>query len=183
MFRLSLARPYRGRTTNSDRYRNFDNHGVVSDACGAAFPEAPWKCTFGQFRMPFVTTPYLMAASQFDAWQISNEVLGYNGIVKAPKLDADEATFVVALGEKTRALVRALPSPRSAPKSSVFAIACYSHHVSEKAKFHAEVSAKNVSQNDALFWFLQPTVTAPLKYVDDCAGFDCGGVPAGHCLA
>lgn len=164
-------------------YENFNNVGVVSDACGRAYPEAPWKCTFGQFRMPFLTAPYLMAASQFDGWQISNEVLGYNGLAKDPKFDAPELAYVDALGERTAALVSALPSKANAKKSSVYSIACYSHHVSEKAGFYDEVTTRNVSQASALFWFLQESITTPLKYVDSCDpyGFDCGGFPANHC--
>ena len=43
----------------------------IPPACAAAYPgEEGWKCLYGQFRIPFVTTPYLMSASQFDKYQL-----------------------------------------------------------------------------------------------------------------
>ncbi|KAH8050662.1 pectin acetylesterase [Aureococcus anophagefferens] len=108
----------------------------------------------------------------FDGWQISNSILGYNGIVADPVLDADETSYADALADTTRGLVAALPAKKvSDPKSSVFSIACYSHHASEKAKFADERALdSNASQADALFMFLQPSVTTSLKYVDGGAG-------------
>ncbi|KAH8053486.1 pectin acetylesterase [Aureococcus anophagefferens] len=77
----------------------------------------------------------------FDGWQISNSILGYNGIVADPVLDANETAYADALADTTRGLVAALPAKQvSDPKSSVFSIACYSHHASEKAKFADERS-------------------------------------------
>lgn len=155
-------------------YEHFDTSGVCSSECLQVFADAPWKCTFGEYRMPFLKTPYLMAASQFDGWQISNEVLGYNGIVADPTLDAGELAYVLELGNETRAQVSLLPGEAGAKKSSVFSIACYSHHVSEKIKFSTEVSMNQVSQSDALYWFLQDSIKTSLMYVDDCDGFNCG---------
>ena len=159
-------------TEMEDAYENFDTSGVVDAACEEAFPDAPWKCTFGEYRMPFLKTPYLLVASQFDGWQISNSILGYNGIVADPVLDANETAYADALADTTRGLVAALPAKKvSDPKSSVFSIACYSHHASEKAKFADERALdSNASQADALFMFLQPSVTTSLKYVDGGAG-------------
>ena len=89
-----------------------------------------------------------------------------------PALDADETAYADALADTTRGLVAALPAKKvSDPKSSVFSIACYSHHASEKAKFADERALdSNASQADALFMFLQPSVTTSLKYVDGGAG-------------
>ena len=39
----------------------------IPPACAAAYTGAEgWKCLYGQYRLPFVMTPYLMSASQFD---------------------------------------------------------------------------------------------------------------------
>ena len=46
--------------------------GRLGPLCVAAYPEPSeqWKCLYGQFRMPYVTTPYLLSASQFDKYQL-----------------------------------------------------------------------------------------------------------------
>ena len=158
----------------AEAYAHFNASAVAGAPCAAAHGDEPWKCLFGQYRMPFLETPYLMVASQFDGWQISNEVLGYNGIVPEPTLDAAELAYVDALANDTLSLVSALPTKKvSDPKSSIFSIACYSHHVSEKTKFATEKTDTNISQADALFWFLEPSITTSLKYIDDStiAGF------------
>ena len=104
--------------------------------------------------------------------QLHAAPVGYNGIVADPVLDANETAYADALADTTRGLVAALPAKKvSDPKSSVFSIACYSHHASEKAKFADERALdSNASQADALFMFLQPSVTTSLKYVDGGAG-------------
>ena len=42
--------------------------------CAAAYPpEEQWKCLYGQYRLPFVQTPYFLSASQFDAFQVTSQ--------------------------------------------------------------------------------------------------------------
>jgi len=39
----------------------------IPPSCSAAYPgDEEWRCLYGQYRLPFVTTPYLLSASQFD---------------------------------------------------------------------------------------------------------------------
>ena len=46
----------------------FANAGaLIPAACAAAYPGAEWKCLFGQYRMPFVTTPYFLNEAQVRA--------------------------------------------------------------------------------------------------------------------
>lgn len=43
----------------------------LGEECAAIYPEGEqWKCLFGEYRLPFVKTPYLMSASQFDRYQL-----------------------------------------------------------------------------------------------------------------
>ena len=37
---------------------------IISEACAAAYPSAQYKCMFGQYRMPFLQTPYFLVQSQ-----------------------------------------------------------------------------------------------------------------------
>jgi hypothetical protein len=42
----------------------------LGTACAAAYPGAEgWKCLYGQYRLPFVTTPYFLNSAQFDSFQ------------------------------------------------------------------------------------------------------------------
>lgn len=54
------------------KYALFNTTGILSDECVAAYPSPSeqWKCQFGQYRMPFVKTPYFVIASQYDSYQL-----------------------------------------------------------------------------------------------------------------
>ena len=150
-------------------YDNFNYSGAVGD-CGAAYGESDrWKCVFGQYRAPFLKTPYLIAAARFDSWQVSHDCLGYDGIAPSPRLDADETTYVEALGNETHDLLATLPG-------GVFSVACYSHHVSEGAKFYSETTLANNSLADALARLLGGD--AGFLWADACGGFGCGACGA-----
>ena len=44
---------------------------LVAPACAATYPGQLWRCAFGQYSLPFVQTPYLLAQPQFDRAQLS----------------------------------------------------------------------------------------------------------------
>ena len=48
--------------------------GRASAECVASFPTEPWKCALGVYRMPFVKTPFMMVASQSDAFQLFEDL-------------------------------------------------------------------------------------------------------------
>jgi hypothetical protein len=48
--------------------------GRASARCASAYTSEPWKCALGVYRMPYVTTPYLMVASQADAFQMGEDI-------------------------------------------------------------------------------------------------------------
>ena len=53
------------------KYKYFNTHGILSRDCTDAFePSEQWKCQFGEYRMPFVKTPYFLITSQFDSYQL-----------------------------------------------------------------------------------------------------------------
>lgn len=54
------------------KYALYNTLRVISDDCAAAYPDTSeqWKCQFGQYRMPFVKTPYFVIASQYDSYQL-----------------------------------------------------------------------------------------------------------------
>lgn len=56
-------------------FDHFNVTGVIPTDCAATYPgDDMWKCTMGQYRMPFLKTPFLLIASQFDSYQLGNNV-------------------------------------------------------------------------------------------------------------
>ena len=69
----------------------------LDPGCAAAYPgEESWKCLFGEYRMPFLKTPYLLVASQDDAFQ-----LGYDLGSFEPTSD-QERTYAANFAAQTR---------------------------------------------------------------------------------
>lgn len=54
------------------KYKYFNTLAVLSSECLATYPQPvdQWKCQFGEYRMPFVKTPYFLISSQFDSYQL-----------------------------------------------------------------------------------------------------------------
>jgi hypothetical protein len=151
--------------------RNCSSHYVGADA---------WKCMFGQFRMPFVETPYLIVASQFDAFQ-----LGFN-VGHEPKTDAEKA-YAEVLAKQTVQIMNDLKSgfvppaksPSGITSNAVFSWACYNHDVDTTSSGFDGFTCGNpgTTMHSALSQFLQlakPTSQPPLLWMDSCSGFACG---------
>lgn len=153
-------------------WTNFNASATVeagTAVCTNVFFQSPWKCAMGQYAAPFVTqTPHLVVASQFDAWQISNSVLGFNGIVFYPGFDEDQLEYVLSFGEATKGSL----SNTLAMSTAVVSPACYSHHLSEMPNFWADTTIDNASQASALADLLLRGVVG--RHIDDCDGFNCG---------
>lgn len=149
---------------------NFNASSVVPPDCKKKYagPDA-WKCLFGQYRMPFVKTPNLMIAAQFDAWQLSHLVHGYSGIEKNPTFTADELKYIEKFGQMTleqTVLLRNF-TPRA---GSVYSTACFDHHITEKPGFWTATTSAGLSESDAV---------SRIRFgsgfnVDSCAGYNCG---------
>jgi hypothetical protein len=149
---------------------NFNGSSIVSSDCAAAYKTEPWKCLFGQYRMPFLTTPYLMAAAQFDGWQLSHLVHDCSGIEKDPVYTSEQAKYVEDFGAKTRALAQTLPSGKT-PWAIVYSTACYNHHISEHTSFWTVATSRGTSESDAMKLLLQRKGG---QLIDSCSGFNCG---------
>jgi len=149
---------------------NFNGSSVVSSDCAAAYATEPWKCLFGQYRIPFLTTPYLLAAAQFDGWQLSHEVHDYAGIEADPVYTSQQLAYVDRFGGQTHAFAQTLPSRRT-PWAIVYSTACYNHHISEKTGFWAVATGKGMSENGAMALLVQGTGG---QFIDDCGSYNCG---------
>ena len=123
---------------------------ILGKECSAAYPGEAWKCLFGEFRLPFVKTKYLVVGDQFDGWQLSHNVHDYDGIESSPVFSKDEVAAVSSFGAQQHALLGLLPSKANDEASVVFATSCYSHHISEGVAYFEVKNKLGVSQADAV---------------------------------
>ena len=140
--------------------------GRLGEECAAAFPPADWwKCLFGQYRLPFVRTPYALNAAQFDKFALPyNE--GGN-----PPYGAAGLQYADAFQSAIRSALAPLPTAAQ-PGSAIFSAACFHHCVTQEPSYWA-IHVYNVSFRDlTAAWYFQNE--APLKYVEACTGFKCG---------
>ena len=85
------------------KYLYFNTAGVISAECGAVYPAnsgEQWKCQFGEYRMPFVRTPYFLVASQYDKYQLQ-ELTGLQG-AEDYSTDASAVAYAEAFGQQDR---------------------------------------------------------------------------------
>jgi len=156
-----------------DVYNNFVKGGeleedVVGGKCGAAYVNEEWKCLFGQFRFPFIESEYLLVADQFDGWQLSHDIHGFDGIEAEPEYTKEEVEAVEEFGKKQNALLGTLGG-------RVWASACYAHHVSEDDDGFLELkNSEGLSQKDALVDMLGGGEGGRRgEWVDEVGAFEC----------
>ncbi|CAE7352368.1 notum2 [Symbiodinium pilosum] len=135
---------------SADVLANFNAWSVVSESCYQWYGhEEAWKCLFGQYRMPFLRTPFLVIASQFDSWQLSHLVHGYSGIQTHPNLTRPELGYTEKFAARTQAGLTNLK--QSMPKGSyIYSSACYNHHISEKRSFFTSATSSGLTESEAL---------------------------------
>jgi len=148
-------------------FQLFQAAGTLEPTCLNAFPSSEnWKCLFGQYSLPHVTTPYILNSFQYDAWQ-----LGYNGIT-AP-LTPDKLEYCETFRNTTRYWF--LRDVNSDPKYYRTAVlpACVRHCNTEDSHFNT-LTTKGVTLEKAVVsWFFgENTVVQFIE--DDCVGYNCG---------
>ncbi|KAJ1459435.1 Pectinacetylesterase-domain-containing protein [Pelagophyceae sp. CCMP2097] len=140
-------------------------------ACAAAHEaDTSWKCLLGEYRMPYVKSPYVLIASQDDSYQLS-----YNLGHFPNASNAAEAAYTAEFAAATAQLVGSLPPFGLRAAATVFSQRCYDHSTSQTPRFYQE-SVGGFTMNDALVDVLDAARAgeAPRRFIDDCAGFDCG---------
>lgn len=147
---------------------NFNASSIVSESCRAKFSGELWKCLFGQHRMPLVRTPYLMVAAQYDSWQLSHLVHGYDGLEEHPRYTGAERKYAEDFAGKTREELSHLV--RLSNVSFVYSSGCYEHHISEKSSFWSS-HVRGLSEAMAVAELPAGRVGA---VVEGCSSYNCG---------
>lgn len=150
--------------------------------CPVSYPEDLWKCMWTQFRAPFVRTPFLMSASQFDQFQ-----LPYNE-GSPPPYDAGQMMYAAQYQLAVRGILELLPNMQQ-PGTAIFSSSCYKHCTSTTPLFWGvRVGGLNLKDYLAMWYFgadnvsgearAQPNPALPIEipdqWVEACVGFGCG---------
>ena len=159
--------------------------GRIGPLCAAAYPDPSdhWRCFFGEFRLPYITTPYLLSASQFDKYQ-----LPYNE-GSPPPYQGQQLAYADEFQALVRSTMLNLPTPNQ-PDSAVFSSACFKHCTSNIPSFYGVqvggVSLKDVLRDwyfgtwangvpgNSLFSPSTKVPPAPQQTIESCTGFGCG---------
>ena len=160
--------------------------GRLGPACAAAYPGAEgWKCLYGQYRIPYVQTPYLLSFSQADKFQLPYNEGGY------PPYSGANLSYAATFQAAVRAVALELPTAAQ-PRSAVFSSACYKHctsTLSYGAFWGVKVGGLSLKDYLALWYFGTPDWTqwtsanagaaalprsVPAQRIDACDGFACG---------
>merc|ERR1740129_53363 len=139
---------------------------------------AAWKCAIGMYRMPLIRTPYLLVASQYDAFQLDrNLAYWFKRNHSWPSPQEDYKSWADHFAATTRTQLHHL-NHTAAPPRGVLSWSCYSHAESYVNNFF-KLRGGGFSMAEALQAALL-NVTGighrPMPFVvEEChGGMDCG---------
>jgi len=159
--------------------------GRLGTACSEAYPGTEgWRCLFGQYRLPYVTTPYLLNAAQYDRFELPYNIGGQTQAgFDVQSWHPAQLAYAEAFGPAILAVLATLPAAGQ-ERSAVFSSACFRHCVTDSAAFWNVAvvpppSAKGkpsppVSLRDAAQEWFFGRPPQPLRVVASCSGFRCG---------
>ena len=169
-----------------DEYLHSARHG---DACLAAHAPPPgtnasatagihsmrWKCLLGRHRLPHLSTPYLLAGSQYDTLQVASLLGTQPGVHPRDKgEEASAAHLARILVHEARKVQREAASRNVSV--GLFFPACFDHATTlmTQAGFEMARPTLGESAQGALSRFL---VSRQLTLIDGCDKFACGSCP------
>jgi O-palmitoleoyl-L-serine hydrolase len=148
----------------------------VPRACAAAYPPPDtWKCLMGATAVPFLTSPYLLHAYQYDRFQLTSD-LGVPGSAVTNATPA-ERVYDELFRSATRSAALADTITPAQPGTAAVLPACYKHCATEDPGFASiTVGSSGVSLETAVaaWMYGEGAATTPRFVMDDCAGFNCG---------
>eukprot|EP01126_Amoeba_proteus_P013288 TRINITY_DN15614_c0_g4_i1.p1 TRINITY_DN15614_c0_g4~~TRINITY_DN15614_c0_g4_i1.p1 ORF type:complete len:401 (+),score=54.63 TRINITY_DN15614_c0_g4_i1:95-1204(+) len=143
----------------------YNTSRIIPKDCAKKYSQDLWKCQFGQYRIPYLKTPFFMIASQYDQFQLSAD------IQSSPPFGLEAVAYANQFAHVTRQVISGF-AKQLTPKHAIFSWACYNHDVSRTPLFYAAKGIDKVSQNDALSMFILDESNR--LWMDSCGGFSCG---------
>lgn len=146
-------------------YSMVDASNLVPASCAAAYSGEEYKCLFGQYRFPYIETPYFLNEAQFDSFQVR-----YNLGGDSPSFGF-QVDWVNDFQQLMLQEISTLPTSKQT-QSGVFSSVCLLHCVSNGPDFWT-VTVNGQSLQSALSeWYFKGT--APVKVIDtSCTGWAC----------
>ncbi len=142
----------------------------LDEDCVATYPGIEsWKCLYGQYRMPFMKTPYIIQASQLDTFQIEININA--GGAMLPPTTPDQFAFAQRFQAAAKNVIAGIPTA-SQPGSGIFSPACFHHCVTDAAGFWNIAIGTQTFKDVFTDWFINGV--APQHVVDACSGWRCG---------
>jgi hypothetical protein len=130
-------------------------------ACAAANPGAEWKCFYGQYRLAYLTTPYLINAAQFDSFQMLYDMDG----------NPPRTTGQVAFADEFQAATLVALQTAVAAGQAVFSTTCLVHCLTADTEDFTQFDAGGVSIASALQqWYFEGE--SPVD-ISTCTGYPC----------
>jgi hypothetical protein len=163
-----------------------NSSGTLSQKCLSSFaPDDQWTCMMGQYAVPFLQTPYLLHAYQYDEFQLSTDFGLPFGAV--PDKTPAQLAFDEAFRNETRtyALVDTITPARKG--TAALLPACYKHCNTEGSTFSTLATQGVTLEMSTAAWFIGlnngqgvseqvkgQVAAVPQFLMEDCTGFNCG---------
>jgi hypothetical protein len=68
-----------------------------------------WKCLYGEYRLPFLTTPYFLIASRYDSFQLSHDLETRPNMVALPPYTGELLAYADVFGKHSMRVLSGLP--------------------------------------------------------------------------
>jgi hypothetical protein len=148
-------------TQTQNVYNLVSPQARIPDACAAQYAGEEWKCLYGQYRLPFVQTPYIINAAQFDSFQMLYDLGGSAPTSRSQVAFAD--SFQAATVQALQAAVRS--------GNAVFSSTCLVHCLTADTEDFTTYNANGVSIASALnSWYFAGQTPVDIS---SCQGYPC----------
>eukprot|EP00520_Triparma_pacifica_P015439 CAMPEP_0118656556 /NCGR_PEP_ID=MMETSP0785-20121206/13550_1 /TAXON_ID=91992 /ORGANISM="Bolidomonas pacifica, Strain CCMP 1866" /LENGTH=372 /DNA_ID=CAMNT_0006549419 /DNA_START=76 /DNA_END=1191 /DNA_ORIENTATION=- len=106
-----------------------------------------WMCMYGEYRMRYIRTAHMLVSSQFDSYQIGQDL-------DASKPTTDRSVeFATEFGDKMISTLKSLSS--SSPPSLLYSTPCFNHAISLSPSFYTVSNVDGATWEDALEVFME----------------------------
>ena len=153
------------------RYANASS--VYGAECAAANRgDASWRCLFAQFRLPYLITPYLLLASQYDSFGLYANSATRD--VHTPPITAAQLEYSRTFANETAQQVRSLHHAASTAGRMMggFSWACFGHQtaLAQDTFDVLRCGSGNGTMGEALSRLIDGEA---VNWIDECVGLDC----------
>ena len=134
----------------------------IPAACSAAYPGSEgWKCLYGVYRLPFLTTDYFINAAQFDSFQMLYDLGG----------NPPEAPLQVQFADTFQQATVSALQPAVQAGMAVFSTTCLVHCLTADTAYYTSYESQGVTVAQALQQWYFSGGTPVL--VSACQGYPC----------